>query len=209
MASGATPTPRAVRRQELLDGAIAAIRTDGPGASMEQIARGAGVTKPILYRHFGDRAGLVTAIGSSFTDRIMERVYAQVQAAEEGAAATELVSTVRAYLEILDEDPELYVFLMRQTTRDVSATPGLVDMVAERIAKAIRARFAVHGSTADGALTMAHGIVGMVHQVGDWWVRDRSLTLDEVTAQIVDLLWAGLSGVAAGTTAPIHAADLH
>ena len=50
------------RRAELLGAAERAIRRIGPHASMDEIAAEAGITKPILYSHFGDKAGLVTAL---------------------------------------------------------------------------------------------------------------------------------------------------
>ncbi|MFC7511784.1 TetR/AcrR family transcriptional regulator [Streptomyces thermocarboxydus] len=43
------------RRRELLEAADRVVLRDGPGASMNAIAAEAGITKPILYRHFGDK----------------------------------------------------------------------------------------------------------------------------------------------------------
>src|SRR3546814_14868382 len=57
---------RGVRRGELLDAAVEAIRVAGPGATMEQLARAGGVTKPILYRTFRVLDGLITAIAERY-----------------------------------------------------------------------------------------------------------------------------------------------
>src|SRR5574341_720804 len=65
--------PRSVRRSEhwetqrrtLIAAAQRAIRKKGPAVSMDDIAAEARVAKPILYRHFGDRAGLARALGES------------------------------------------------------------------------------------------------------------------------------------------------
>src|SRR5437870_2004883 len=62
---------RADRREALLTAAIGGIRKHGPSASMDALAAEAGITKPILYRHFGDRAGLVKAIAERFADSLM------------------------------------------------------------------------------------------------------------------------------------------
>src|SRR3546814_15026081 len=67
---------RGVRRGELLDAAVEAIRVAGPGATMEQLARAGGVTKPILYRHFRDRDGLITAIAQRFGAALLSPVQA-------------------------------------------------------------------------------------------------------------------------------------
>ena len=50
-------------RTQLLDAAAEAIRTQGPDATMDDIAAGASVTKPILYRTIGDKAALVSGAG--------------------------------------------------------------------------------------------------------------------------------------------------
>src|SRR5437870_1050650 len=60
------PRRREARTAALVDAAVAAIRRHGPGVSMDQIAAEAGVAKPILYRHFGDRGGLVLAVAVRF-----------------------------------------------------------------------------------------------------------------------------------------------
>ena len=48
-----------------------AIREIGPGVTMEQLAKAGGVTKPILYRHFGDRDGLIQAIAERFSNDLL------------------------------------------------------------------------------------------------------------------------------------------
>src|ERR671939_42161 len=59
------------RRQELLDAADRVIMRDGPEASMNAIAAEAGITKPILYRHFGDKGGLYRALAVRHTDALL------------------------------------------------------------------------------------------------------------------------------------------
>ncbi len=65
---------RAERRTQLLDAAVDAIRDIGPGVTMEQLAKAGGVTKPILYRHFGDREGLIGAIAERFSNDLITSV---------------------------------------------------------------------------------------------------------------------------------------
>lgn len=58
----ATDMRRSEQRQRLLQAAQRAIHRDGPQVSMDDIAAEAGITKPIVYRHFGDRRGLAVAL---------------------------------------------------------------------------------------------------------------------------------------------------
>src|SRR5437763_1568648 len=62
---------RAERRTELLEAAVRAIRRVGPTVSMDAIAAEAGVTKPIIYRHFGDRVGLASALAEQFGSQLV------------------------------------------------------------------------------------------------------------------------------------------
>src|SRR2546423_9774671 len=62
---------RQARRDELVDAALRSIRELGPDVSMEQIAAEAGVTKPILYRHFGDKDGLCEAVAQNVLGEMM------------------------------------------------------------------------------------------------------------------------------------------
>src|SRR5690242_9730536 len=50
------------RRRALLEAADRIILREGPEASMAAIASEAGISKPILYRHFGDKSGLYQAL---------------------------------------------------------------------------------------------------------------------------------------------------
>src|SRR4051812_2562449 len=64
MRSVSTPRrPAEARREQLLDAAKAVVAEHGfHGVSIEAVARGAGVTRPIVYRHFDDLAALLDAL---------------------------------------------------------------------------------------------------------------------------------------------------
>ena len=51
-----------------------AVRRHGAGVSVAEIAAAAGITKPVLYRHFIDRADLQRAVGEQAGALLMERV---------------------------------------------------------------------------------------------------------------------------------------
>src|SRR3954449_171013 len=64
MPTAGTPRMSApARREQLLDAAKAVVAEHGfHGVSIEAVARGAGVTRPIVYRHFDDLAPLLAAL---------------------------------------------------------------------------------------------------------------------------------------------------
>lgn len=184
------------RRSELLDAAILAIRTIGPGVTMEQLARAGGVTKPILYRHFGDRDGLIEAIAERFSSGLLESVQGPLGAA--GYPRALLDSTVEGYVGFLERDPNLYRFLVQQpSVHSEHRTPigSLVDVVARQVARITQDQLRSIGRDASAAVPWAYGIVGLVHTSTNWWLRDRTMARDEFVRHLTDLLWNGLTGI--------------
>src|SRR2546425_13151993 len=68
-----TKVPRAVREPQMLDAAVAVFAERGyHGASMDEIAAGAGVTKPMVYSYFGSKEDLYLACIDHARTRLME-----------------------------------------------------------------------------------------------------------------------------------------
>lgn len=76
------------RRRELLEAADRVVLRDGPQASMNAIAAEAGITKPILYRHFGDKGGLYAALAMRHTDALLDSLRAALDAPRTGVSAS-------------------------------------------------------------------------------------------------------------------------
>ena len=185
------------RRGELLDAAIGAIRELGPTATMEQLARAGGVTKPILYRHFRDRDGLVVAI----TERFLTDVISTVTAPLQGHAPVRdrLRSTIDSHVSLIERDPHVYRFLVRHAPerRDSRVElESLIDTIAREVAAAAGQRLRQAGRDGSAAVPWAYGIVGLVHQAGDWWVDDQTMSREELVDHLTSLLWDGVGGLA-------------
>lgn len=163
---------------------------------MEQIASQGGVTKPILYRHFGDRDGLIAAIGERYGVRLIGRIGATLDAE---APEDLLWQTIDGYLSFLEEDLELYTFLMHQTGRaDAAQSMGsLIEIIGRQVARVIGDQLRANDLDAGGAEPMAFGIVGMVHHAGDWWIRNQTVSRQALTTYLAGLLWNGFGGGAA------------
>lgn len=98
------------RRRELLEAADRVVLRDGPGASMNAIAAEAGITKPILYRHFGDKGGLYAALATRHTDALLASLRAALDAPAERRERVE--ATLDTYLAAIEARPQVYRFLM-------------------------------------------------------------------------------------------------
>lgn len=195
---------RAQRREELLQCSIDAIREHGATATMDQLARAGGVTKPILYRHFVDRDGLITAIAESFATSLAVDIDTALQTTQQAEALLE--SSLDAYMAFVEMEPELYRFLLHQTTArapGMSPISPLVDGIARRVALVIRAQLEFAGMDESAAYVWAYGVVGMVHQAGDWWLDEGTLPRSVLTKHLSTLIWHGVSAaVPAGLHTP-------
>jgi AcrR family transcriptional regulator len=162
---------------------------------MEVIAAEAGVTKPIVYRHFGDRLGLAAALAEQFGAELV---------AELDAALTQdlppeqlLRATIDTYLAFVERDPQLYSFLVGRLGAPVGTevAVGLVGQVGSRVALVLGEQLRNLGIDSGPAEPWAFGIVGMVHLAGDWWLERRTMTRARLVDDIAALLWHGLGGL--------------
>jgi len=179
-------------RSALLAAAEDLIRERGTAVSLQAIARQAGVTKPTLYRELGDRDALVTALA----ERLAERMAAATAdlVAQATAPRAQLRSLVAGYLDLADRERNLYLFVTAGGPGDdrVERALRLADGVARQFAEPIAAYRAQRGVDPDVATTWSYGLLGALHFVTLWWLRDRPLAIDVVVDQITALLWSGL-----------------
>jgi AcrR family transcriptional regulator len=129
------------RRQQLLDVTKRMVVERGFHAvSIEAVAREAGITRPIVYGHFTDLAGLLEAL----VDREGARALAQLETV---FPQRDLLEALRAYLEVVSDDPDTWrLVLMPQ-----EGAPRLLHDRIERAREAIVARLA-HGLPPGSAL---------------------------------------------------------
>ena len=177
---------RAARREELLDAADRIVRRDGPAASMAAIAAEAGISKPILYRHFGDKSGLYAALAERYTTRLLGELQEALGTGSTRRGRVE--RTIEAYLSAIEEEPQVYRFLVHSDeaapaqSQVRSFTRRLSALLAEGIAAEIDA-------SPVRAAAWAHGIVGMVQSAGDWWLETGGGSRGELVQELTDLLF--------------------
>ncbi|HXH57322.1 TetR/AcrR family transcriptional regulator [Iamia sp.] len=188
--------PPQERREAFLDAAVVAIRRDGPTVSMEAMARQAGVTKPILYRLFDDRDGLLHALGERMAGQVIIEVTAALEQGSDGDPREMLRRAISAYVALIDDETEVYRFVTDQSGPRGPTVTGLSAEVARAIAVVLGEQLRAAGADSGAAEPWAFGIVGMVHLSGDWWVRNRTLPRDRLVTYLVDLLWDGFAGLA-------------
>lgn len=190
------------RRAQLLEAADRAIAAHGAAVRMEDIAAEAGVTKPILYRHFGDKGGLYEAVARRAARMIQERL--EVALARADGPREKLRTTIDAFLGAVEERPGTYRFLLHTAAAErpeVSQAVGdFTHELGRRFAVVLREQFARYGLQVQHAELVAHALIGSVHQVSAWWLSgsdgpDRAIPREHLRDLLVRLLWSGLPSV--------------
>lgn len=191
------------RRRQLLEAADRVVLRDGPQASMNAIAAEAGITKPILYRHFGDKGGLYRALAKRHTDALLDALRTALDAPAERRQRVE--ATLDTYLAAIEARPQVYRFLMHPAEDTQLPEQGfdvgrhsapLLRRLGEELAKVIQERVDLGPGSEQLARVWGHGIVGMMHGAGDWWLGERPCSRAQLVSSLADLLWGRLAAVA-------------
>jgi AcrR family transcriptional regulator len=198
--SAGTPRPRVrmtgkERRQQLLDIGRSLFAERGfEAASIEEIAARAGVSKPIVYEHFGGKEGLYAVV----VDREMQSLLDRVTGALTAGHPRELLEQAAlALLTYVESEPDGFRILVRDSP--VASTSGtfssLLNDIASQVEYILAREFKGRGFEAKLAGLYSQALVGMVALTGQWWLEARKPKRDEVAAHLVNLAWHGLSGM--------------
>lgn len=183
----------AERRQQLLTVAREAFASGGYEAtSLDEVAQRAGVSKPIVYEHFGSKEGLYATVVEREMDELVRRV---TEAISQGRPRQRFEGAVVAFMTYVQDEPAGFAVLTRDSPTP-SARRGLtrvIDDLAQRVGDIFRAEFERAGYGPRDAPVYANALLGMVTQVGQWWASEgRKLPLQHVVRHVAALGWMGL-----------------
>ncbi|HEX2298622.1 MAG TPA: TetR family transcriptional regulator, partial [Pseudonocardiaceae bacterium] len=185
------------RRTELVRAAIAAIRKHGPDVAMEDVAAEAGVSKPILYRYFQDKGDLYMAVSQHATQFMRTALLSSLDTG--GDPREPLALVIDTYLRFIQDDPELYRFVVRRSfpDRPVQRDPVTTnnELIAGTLSTIFRDRLRALGMDPGGAETWAHAGVGMVQAAGDWWLERRPMCREALRDYLLMMVWGALDGI--------------
>jgi AcrR family transcriptional regulator len=163
---------------------------------MDELAAEAGVTKPILYTHFGDKSGLATAIAEHFAADLVDEVLASFTAgADPRTAVRQAIDTFIGFVEL---EPHVYRFLARgvAASENTLVNQRLVIEVGLRLADVLRDQLRDAGVDTKASELWAFGVLGSVFVGAEWWLFRQTMTRDELVDRLTELAWSGLFGSA-------------
>lgn len=198
------------RRRQLLDVGRATFAERGlDGTSMEEIASRAGVSKPVVYEHFGTKDGLYREVVAEEMERLENVIADSISRGRSRARIERAVVGLLAYVE---DHTDGFTIL----ARDPGSNQGFATLLGNatgRVSHILGAAFTRAGLDETPAVLYSQALVGMVSQTAQWWLDERTgsgedrgtakatdgTTLDRetVAAHIVNLCWNGLAGMEA------------
>ena len=180
------------RREQLLDIGRRLFAERGlDGTSIEEIAAQAGVSKPVVYEHFGGKEGLYAVV----VDREVERFLTmgtRLLEGEDTMVKFELAAV--QLLRYIQENSDGFRILVRDSnpTSGSGTFASLISDIASQVEYILGDVLEKRGYDPALAPVYAQMLVGMVASAGQWWLDARKPGLEEMAAHLVNLAWNGL-----------------
>jgi AcrR family transcriptional regulator len=185
------------RREQLVDIGRALFAERGFDAtSVEEIAAKAGVSKPVVYEHFGGKEGLYAVVVDRETRHLLE----MVTGALTGGHPRELLEQAAiALLDYIEQSTDGFRILVRDSpvAQSTGTFASLISDIATQVEHILMEEFRARGYEPKHAPMYAQMLVGMVALTGQWWLDVRKPGKSDVAAHLVNLAWNGLSGLEA------------
>ena len=184
------------RREQLLDVGRTLFAERGyDGTAVEEIASRAGVSKPVVYEHFGGKEGLYAVV----VDREVQRLMDSFTTALSGESPRELLEQAcLVLLTYVEEQRDGFRILVRESPVGTERAGGFATImsdVASDVEYIVAREFKARGLETKLAGLYSQALVGMVALTGQWWQDHRRPKRDEVAAHLVNLAWNGLKGL--------------
>ncbi len=188
------------RRRRLLSAAADLFGSEGyRKTEVEALARKAGVTKPMLYRHFpGGKSEIFMAVLDAHINTLLRSLWEAMGSTSD--PRKRLQYGLRAYLKFAEENAAGFHLL---THSSPELDPGVGDRlheVRESIARGLSTAIADvmkgAGLHAEGAPLYAHAMLGGVESVTSWWLAEGKVPERErIVDHLLAFLWRGFDGL--------------
>lgn len=163
-------------------------------ASMEEIAERAGVSKPVVYEHFGTKDAIYRVIVDREVRELVDRIKV---ALTPGHPRRTITRAVDAFLEYIEKEGDGFKILVRDGPVGTGggSLPSVLDEIAHAVERLLRTELKARGFSVRMAPILARSLVGMIALPGQWWLDAGRLQRKYVADQIVNLAWNGLGGL--------------
>lgn len=189
---------RAAVQADLVDATLRAIEEYGPELSIDDVLKTAGVPRPKLYRFFNDKETLFAAVSERVQELIIDRVVPRF--AIDGTAVEMVHSALAAYVDLVDERPNLFRFLVGSHFRDGRSPAALVDSgrpLSDATVDVMAAAITARGGDGDSLECVVDAALGAVALGVLRWLNAPTITKRALVEQLTTFLWGAFSATAA------------
>jgi AcrR family transcriptional regulator len=187
--------PRDERRAQLLSAALEVFTQAGyHAAAMDEIADRASVSKPVLYQHFPSKLDLYLAVLDLHIDSLVFAIQKAIASTPDNAARVK--ATIDAYFGFIESEGEAFRLLFES---DMSVEPQVrerLNRMTYDCAAAVSAVISIDtGLPKEASMLLAIGIIGNAQITARHWLdRDSTMTRDQASTFVTNLIWRGISG---------------
>lgn len=185
----------AQRREQLLEIARELFAEKGfEGTSVEEIAARAGVSKPVVYEHFGGKEGAYAVV----VDRESRRLHDDIRRAltTPNARPRELLERgAMALLYYIETCPDGFRILARDssTGHHSGSFASILSDIAVQVEDLLGEAFEERGHDPQFAGLYAQALVGLVAMTGQQWLDSRTPDRVVVARHLINLAWNGMA----------------
>lgn len=195
------------RRQELLDAAVTVFAEEGyHRASLEDIARVAGVSKALIYEHFTSKRELHAELVVQHASEIFRRL--QANAGAPGTPGQQRLRLgVDAFLSFVEEHREAWRALFRdaadpEVAQQIAQVQGQATIVIAALIRAgagTREIAEIDPAHQDLVFSVyAQMLAGAIQNLANWWYDHQEVSREELLDRAMEFTWLGLERVSAG-----------
>jgi len=172
-------------------------------ASVDAIAEGAGISKPMVYAYFGSKEGLYRAC----MDRARTRLFDSLRAgADAGAAPDEQLSLgILAFFTFVEEQRDSWAILLGEATSGAGPFAAEGTEVRRQIAEVVGdllRRAAAEEGVDDAGLELieplARALIGAGESLANWWRDNPDQSREAVALLLMNFAWVGLGDLVRG-----------
>lgn len=186
---------RAERGRQILDAAVAVFTERGfHAASMDAVAMRVGVTKPVLYDHFGSKEGLLLGCVTRAREELLEVTSRAVAEATNPEQMLRL--GFRAFFDYLDSNAPAWSLLYQEASLPSGDGADSLESIRAQQTDFIAALLSTQAPDT-GKLRLqawAQVMVGACERIALWrhTAAGAEVSAEEATEYLMDLMWTGL-----------------
>jgi AcrR family transcriptional regulator len=173
-------------------------------ASIDDIAREAGVSKALIYEHFASKQELYADLIARNARELTQRIGAALVGVELESGAARLAIGLDAFFAFVEERRDAWRMLFRDAADPDTA--AVLDRMLEQVTAEVTVLMSQDpGASAldsvedqRGLRLLAEMLVGGTQSMANWWTANPEAPREQMVAVAMDFAWLGLERLSRG-----------